>query len=84
MKAAEFCYWLQGYIEIGHDNLHQIGLTHDQVECVKRHLSLVFKHELDAKHGDASHQAELQAIHDGPSKPAFGGVDPSTGAIYRC
>lgn len=83
MKASEFCYWLQGYIEIGHEQTHQQGISYEQVEIIKRHLMLVFKHELDLTHGDAEHQAELQAIHDKPIKPMFGGVD-SNGNVYRC
>lgn len=77
MKASEFCYWLQGYIEIGHDQMHEVGLNREQVEIMKRHLALVFKHELDKEHGTPEHQAELQAIHN------FGGVG-SNGEIYRC
>lgn len=83
MKASEFCYWLQGYIEIGHDQMHQQGLTHDQTEIVKKHLALVFRHELDKEHGSPEHQAELQAIHDKPIPPMFGGVGPN-GEVYRC
>lgn len=83
MKSSEFCYWLQGYIEIGHDQLHQVGLTHDQVEIIKKHLALVFHHELDKLHGDKNHQEELQKIHDETKPPQFGGID-SNGNIYRC
>jgi len=79
MKSSEFCYWLQGYIEIGHDQFHQVGLNHDQVEIIKRHLALVFKHELDGMHGDQAHQDELNQIHG----PKFGGIGPD-GEIYRC
>ena len=65
MTSRDFCYWLQGYIEIGHDQMLDAGLNHDQLEIVKRHLSLVFKHEIDPSQGSQEHQAELQAIHDG-------------------
>ncbi len=77
MKASEFCYWLQGYIEIGHDNMHQLGMTHEQVEIVKRHLSLVFVHDLDP----AQIAAKLQEIHDGTT-PKSGPLPEGT--IYRC
>ena len=43
MKPTEFCYWLHGYFEISDNAV----LTTEQVEMVKRHLSLVFKHVLD-------------------------------------
>lgn len=75
MKASEFCYWLQGYIEIGHDQMHQTGLNHDQMEVVKRHLALVFKHELDKTHGDEAEQAALNAIHSSQQ---------SGDEIFRC
>lgn len=83
MKASEFCYWLQGYIEIGHDQMHQHGLNYEQTEIIKKHLALVFKHELDKTHGDDKHQAELQSIHDKPIKPQLGGIGPN-GELYRC
>jgi hypothetical protein len=34
---------------------------------VRRHLALVFKHEIDPSAGGAAHQAELNAIHAGPA-----------------
>lgn len=78
MQASEFCYWLQGYIEIGHEQMHQTGLTHDQVEIIRRHLALVFVHDLDP----AQVAEKLQEIHDG--KPMqIGGVGPN-GEVYRC
>lgn len=77
MQASEFCYWLQGYIEIGHEQMHQTGLTHNQVEIIKRHLALVFVHDLDP----AQVAEKLQEIHDGPKLPF--GVGPN-GETYRC
>lgn len=82
MKASQFCYWLQGFFEIENERNQNVDLTKKQVDVIQRHLALVFKHELDAEHGDAAHQAELQAIHDGP-RPQIGGIGPS-GEIYRC
>lgn len=83
MKSSEFCYWLQGYIEIGHDQMHQMGLNYEQTEIIKKHLSLVFKHELDQTHGSLEQQAELQAIHDAPIESKYGSIGPA-GEIYRC
>jgi len=82
MKSSEFCYWLQGYIEIGHDQMHQQGLNYDQTEIIKKHLALVFHHELDATHGDEKHQDELNKIHSTPIPPQFGGI--KDGVVYRC
>lgn len=82
MKATEFCYWLQGYFEIAEKSGECSGtLTSKQVDTVRRHLALVFKHELDPQHGPPEHQAVLQAIHDGT--PTLGGVGPN-GEIMRC
>lgn len=38
MTALEFCYWLQGYFELGGDT----KLTEDQVKMIKQHLYYVF------------------------------------------
>lgn len=39
MTAQEFCYWLQGYIEI--QNPKEMNET--QVQIIKDHLKLVFE-----------------------------------------
>ena len=44
---------------------------------IKKHLALVFKHEIDPSMGDDKHQEELNSIHNGSNKP-----DPFT--KYRC
>lgn len=64
MTSRDFCYWLQGYFELGDFEV----LSSRQIELIKRHLALVFKHEIDPSIG--GNQAELQAIHDG--------------IVYRC
>lgn len=73
MKSVEFCYWLQGYFEI---NGKQAGrragsLSAKQVENIKKHLALVFKHEIDASYPD---HEELNAIHN--PWPPTGGDTP--------
>jgi hypothetical protein len=41
MNELQFCYWLQGYFELG-----QVSeLNPDQVRVIKDHLQLVFKKE---------------------------------------
>ncbi len=37
-----------------------------QVEQVKKHLHMVFEHEIDPSAGPPPHQAKLDAIHHGP------------------
>jgi hypothetical protein len=72
MKAAEFCYWLQGYFELSEKS----ALSEEQGEMVKRHLGLVFKHELDAP----DPTGELQALHDGTAPIKLNPAAP----VYRC
>ena len=77
MKAVEFCYWLQGFFEIS--DAKRDGITGAvplptldcrEIDCIKRHLALVFKHEIDPGYSaDPKVQAEMQAIHDKPTKP---------------
>jgi len=38
MSPIEFCYWLQGYIEIGKPT----AMGWNQVQTIKEHLALVF------------------------------------------
>jgi hypothetical protein len=39
MEAIQFCYWLQGALELG----QQKALTEEQVKIVQDHLNLVLK-----------------------------------------
>jgi hypothetical protein len=87
MTSRDFCYWLQGYLEItsaGYTPEKAPSLSHEQLECVRKHLALVFTHEIDPSAGGPEHQAALNAIHDpAPAKPSFGGKTPD-GKVYRC
>lgn len=47
MQSRDFAFWLQGYFELGGG---AEGLTKDQVELVKTHLSLVFRHDPAMEH----------------------------------
>lgn len=95
MTSRDFCYWLQGYFEI--DAMVAKGehrsLSADQIEMVKAHLAMVFKHEIDPSMGDEEHQDELNQIHNpgginpGPwagtvRPPGPSGAPPGT--LYRC
>lgn len=85
MKASEFCYWLQGYLEVrsvGTGTQAGGPIERDQVKMIEQHLAMVFKHDLDPQQGSLEHQAELQAIHDS-GRPQFGGTGPN-GEVYRC
>lgn len=63
MTSRDFCYWLQGHFEIGKPT----ALSAAETDMVRRHLSLVFKHEIDPSldGGSPVVRAERQAIHDG-------------------
>lgn len=82
MKSREFCYWLQGYLEIDAQAIDmREGMSQEQVECIQKHLSLVFKHEIDPSYSNSN---ELNQIHN--PKPAGGGghVPSVSGTVLRC
>lgn len=76
MTSRDFCYWLQGLLEVGKPE----SLDAQQLKIIENHLNLVFKHEIDTP----DPTGELQATHDGkPAKPAY----PFTGSgnpLARC
>jgi len=79
MTSRDFAFWLQGFFEVA--NPSTIGTK--ETELIKKHLALVFKHEIDPEMGDEQHQAELNAIHT-PIK--YGGYlrPPNEGGVVRC
>jgi hypothetical protein len=82
MTSREFCYWLQGFFELtGYDA--RTPLTGEQADLVRRHLALVFKHEIDPSAGPAEVQAALNKIHDG-APSAWLAERPPGGPVLRC
>jgi hypothetical protein len=77
MKATDFAFWLQGYFELAGDGA---TLSAEQVECVKKHLALVFYHDIDPAQG--GNAAEQQSIHD-HGKPGIK-PPPGSGILMRC
>lgn len=77
MTSRDFCFWLQGYLEIAQcvEPEATPGLTPAQIACVQKHLALVFKHEIDPSMGDSKHQAALSDTHR-PPRPG--------GGVLRC
>lgn len=70
MTSRDFCFWLQGFFEItdAGDNPNvkiDKGLTSEKVAVIKRHLALVFRHEIDPSMGPPAHQDELNNLHHG-------------------
>lgn len=66
MTARDFCYWLNGHFELNGDSPYK-SLSAEQVDLIKRHLSLVFIHDLDKQidGGDGHKKAILDASHHG-------------------
>ena len=62
MTSRDFCYWLQGFFEIG----TPIGLSSDQLEAIKQHLNMVFLHEIDPSFGGPEKQQKLNQVHNKP------------------
>lgn len=58
MTSRDFCYWLQGLFELGYPN----SLDAHQVRLIKKHLNMVFYHEIDPSF-PAEQQARLTALH---------------------
>jgi hypothetical protein len=83
MTSRDFAFWCQGFFEIGGEQVKT--LNEEQVNIIKRHLALVFKHEIDpSQSSDPKVQQELQDIHDGvkpSSRPPYNGPGKE---IYRC
>ncbi len=66
MTARDFVFWLQGYFELAESGcVNTLPIDFKQIDTIKRHLALVFKHEIDPAMGGPEKQAELQAVHDG-------------------
>lgn len=65
MTSRDFCFWLQGFFEIGEfPDLHE-----GQVDCIKRHLNMVFAHEIDPSF---SNEEKLNMLHNlGLPKDSF-------------
>lgn len=58
MKSVEFCYWLQGLFELG----DPVTLDKDQLKLVRKHLNMVFVHEIDPSY-PAEQQGKLNSLH---------------------
>jgi hypothetical protein len=79
MTSRDFAFWLQGFFEVA----NPVNIGSKETEMIKKHLNLVFKHEIDSSMGDEKHQAELNAIHS-PNKLDNYLRPPNDGEILRC
>ena len=76
MTSRDFAFWLQGFFEVA--NPSTIGKT--ETEMIKKHLNLVFKHEIDPSMGGPEHQEILNQIHS----PQLFPKRDEDGSILRC
>lgn len=83
MTSRDFCYWLQGFFELTAAGRHPDdgALTSVQGDAIRRHLALVFKHEIDPSMGPPAHQEKLNETH---GAIVGGGSGGSGGIVYRC
>jgi hypothetical protein len=61
MQSRDFCFWLQGFFEIGGD---ADALTAAQTAMIRRHLELVFAHDI------------ARSLRERPAPPVPGPVMP--------
>lgn len=59
MTSRDFAYWLQGFFEISEAE----QLSQNQVKMIKKHLAMVFIHEIDPSMGDIAHKKKLLETH---------------------
>jgi hypothetical protein len=74
MNEREFCYWLQGFFELGGQDV--VELSAEQVQIIEDHLALVFKKvTLDKKQSYCSPQPDvyfpLNTAHSGVTAVAL-------------
>ena len=60
MTSRDFVYWLQGLFELAEPKT----LNTKQTELIRKHLAMVFIHEIDPSMGDEVHQGKLNSIHN--------------------
>jgi hypothetical protein len=71
MTSRDFAYWLQGFFEINGVKKGGYEITDEQIDIIKSHLNLVFKHEIDPSLNEGKSKEEvkeLQDVHDGKKK----------------
>lgn len=59
MTSRDFCYWLQSAFEL----CDAKTFDEKQTDLIRRHLAMVFVHEIDPSFGPPSFQEKLKEIH---------------------
>jgi hypothetical protein len=60
LTSRDFAFWLQGLFELGAPK----ALDERQTDLVKRHLAMVFIHEIDPSMGGPEEQRKLSEAHE--------------------
>lgn len=68
MTSRDFVYWLQGFFEIS----SATSIGDEEVSIIRKHLNMVFIHEIDPSHGDKAHQEKLAKAHGGAAAESSG------------
>lgn len=65
MTSRDFCYWLQGYFELGdQEEMDAKGISAKQTAVIRNHLAMVFHHEIDPSFGGLAKREELSDVHE--------------------
>lgn len=67
MRSRDFAYWMQGFFEISDSD----DVTPEQIRIIKKHLNLVFIHEIDPSMGNEEHQDKLNKEHNKTTTNSF-------------
>ena len=59
MTSTNFCYFLQGYLELNDPKT----ITPEELKKIKGHLKLTFRDDIDPSMGDKKHQIKLNETH---------------------
>lgn len=60
MTSRDFAYWLQGFFEIANPKT----LDEERVEMIKKHLNLVFIHEIDPSINNQHSEEIIQKMNE--------------------
>ena len=79
MNTIDFCYWLQGYFEISGKK----EISPEQVEIIKNHLNLVFKHEIDPLR-ESQTTTGTDVLNHAHSQGPSSAFNPKNDHLVRC
>jgi hypothetical protein len=74
MQSRDFVYWLQGLFELA----EPLTLNKKQTELIRKHLAMVFIHEIDPSMGDEAHQGKLNTVHNSVEMPVITNMHSSS------